>query len=110
MTQKTRETRSLQESSSSPTQERYVSPERASQILAHVLGHGYSRQSVLRLLESGVLVGHQMTPRGRWWILSASVRAYAQSVLKQNEGNNVWMGGGGVNQVVTISPQMQKVI
>lgn len=62
---------------------RYVSPARASQMLSHALGHGYSRQSVVRLLESGALAGHQMTPRGRWWILSRSLRVYVESVLRQ---------------------------
>jgi hypothetical protein len=66
--------------------EHYVSPARASQILSHILGHGYSRQSIVRLLESGVLTGHQMTPRGRWWILSSSLRVYAQSILRQDTG------------------------
>lgn len=68
------------------TQARWLSPERASQMLSHMLGHGYSRQSVLRLLEAGDLVAHQMKPRGRWWIEGNSVRAYARRVLGQNFG------------------------
>jgi hypothetical protein len=56
--------------------DRYISPARTSQILGAALGHGYSRQSVLRLLEEGILLGHQMKPRGRWWIVSSSVHAY----------------------------------
>ncbi len=59
---------------------RYISPARASQILGAALGHGYSRQSVLRLLEEGLLLGHQMKPRGRWWVVSRSVRTYIASL------------------------------
>lgn len=75
----------------------YLSPARASQILSHTLGHGYSRQSIVRLLEAGALVGHQMTPRGRWWILSSSLRVYADSVLGQHTGER--NGFGDLNQV-----------
>lgn len=88
--------------------EHYISPARASQILSHSLGHGYSRQSIVRLLESGVLTGHQMKPRGRWWILSSSLRAYAQSILKQDMGE--WNGLTGVNQLVTPAPYSQRPI
>lgn len=83
--------------------ERYISPARASQILSHTLGHGYSRQSIVRLLEAGALAGHQMKSRGRWWILSRSLHVYVESVLgRQAWGLNSF---GDVNQVArTDSP------
>jgi hypothetical protein len=86
--------------------EHYVSPARASQILSHTLGHGYSRQSILRLVESGLLMGHQMKPRGYWWILSSSLRVYAQSILKQNAGE--CYGLSGVAQLVTVASNSQR--
>ena len=86
--------------------EHYVSPEKASQILSHTLGHGYSRQSIVRLLEAGVLTGHQMIPRGRWWILSSSLRVYAQSILRQNMGE--CDGLSGVNHLVNIPSYSQR--
>lgn len=86
--------------------QRYLSPARASQILSHELGHGYSRQSIVRLLESGALAGHQMTPRGRWWILSGSLRIYIQSVLRQNSRER--SGFGDVDQLVTTDCSMRR--
>jgi hypothetical protein len=86
--------------------ERYISPARASQILSHTLGHGYSRQSVVRLLEAGVLVGHQMKARGRWWILSSSLSAYTQSIFRQND---IECGGvSHIAQLVTNTPRLQR--
>jgi hypothetical protein len=88
--------------------EHYVSPARASQILSHTLGHGYSRQSIVRLLESGALMGHQMTPRGRWWILSSSLRVYAQSILKQDAGECYGSSDVAVAQLVTVASNSQR--
>lgn len=85
---------------------RFLSPARASQILSHALGHGYSRQSIVRLLESGALAGHQMTPRGRWWILSSSLRVYLQSILRQNTRER--SGLGDVDQLVTTDCSMRR--
>jgi hypothetical protein len=78
--------------------ERFLSPARVSQVLSRALGHGYSRQSIVRLLESGVLAGHRMTPRGHWRILSSSVRAYIESIFGQNL--RVRSGFGDVDQLV----------
>lgn len=86
--------------------ERYISPTRASQILSNALGHVYSRQSVMRLLEAGVLVGHQMKARGHWWILSSSLSAYTQSIFRQND---IECGGlSGVAQLVTDASRLQR--
>jgi hypothetical protein len=82
--------------------DRYISPARASQILSRALGHGYSRQSIVRLLESGTLVGHQMTPRGRWWILSSSLRVYIQEILGCSDGM------GSIAQLVTIGQDLRR--
>lgn len=95
-------------SGKAPKTEHYVSPARASQILSHTLGHGYSRQSIVRLLESGVLTGHQMTPRGRWWILSSSLRVYAQSILRQDAGE--CDRPSGVAQLVIVAPYAQRTM
>jgi hypothetical protein len=62
-------------------------------MLTRALGHGYSRQSVLRLLESGILAGHQMKPRGRWWILSNSVNSYSARILAQDAGEAARFSG-----------------
>jgi hypothetical protein len=48
--------------------DRCVAPERAAQILASALGHGYSRQSVYRLIESGDLKSHRVRRAGRIWV------------------------------------------
>ena len=81
--------------------ERYVSPARASQMLSYALGHGYSRQSIVRLLEAGILTGHQMTKRGRWWVLSSSLKAYTQSILE-------WNAAGDVLRSASISESSQR--
>ncbi len=65
--------------------DRYISPARASQIMHWALGHGYSRKSVVRLLEQGALQGHQMKPRGRWWILASSVNEYINRLFPDGE-------------------------
>ena len=48
--------------------ERCVSPGRAAQILSSALGHGYSRQSVYRLVESGDLKAHRVREGGHIWV------------------------------------------
>ena len=62
-------------------QERYVTPQSASHMLAHALGHGYSRQTVVRLVEEGRLRAHRLPPRGYIWIETDSVLALILSVL-----------------------------
>jgi hypothetical protein len=82
---------------------RYISPARTSQILGAALGHGYSRQSVLRLLEEGLLLGHQMKPRGRWWIESSSIRAYIAG-LQNAEATQI----GAESYSATVSAERPK--
>jgi hypothetical protein len=60
---------------------RCVSSARASRILANALGHGYSRQSVVRLIEEGSLHAHRLRRRGQWYIDSNSVLKLIQNIL-----------------------------
>lgn len=54
-------------------QERCVVPQRAAHILTNALGHGFSRQSVYRLVESGDLRAHRLRRGGRIWIEMDSI-------------------------------------
>ncbi len=63
--------------------ERCVSPGRAAQILASSLGHGYSRQSVYRLIESGELKAHRVRQGGHIWVEVDSVLALISRTLAE---------------------------
>jgi len=45
---------------------------------------GCSRDTVLRLLESGELRGFRLTPNGWWRVLESSVLEYERKLLKQS--------------------------
>lgn len=61
--------------------ERCVPPARAAQILSSALGHGYSRQSVYRLIESGNLKAHRVRQGGHIWVEVDSVLALISKTL-----------------------------
>ena len=77
-------------------------------MLGHVIGYGYSPQSIVRLLESGGLIGHRMKPRGRWWVLSGSLAGYIHSILRQDVG--MFDGLSDVAQLVNISCDSQRLM
>jgi hypothetical protein len=60
---------------------RSISPARASQMLTAALGHGYSRQGVYKLIESGDLRAHRVRKGGYLWVEQDSVTALIQRVL-----------------------------
>jgi hypothetical protein len=64
-------------------QERCVPPSRAAQILSSALGHGYSRQSVYRLIECGELKAHRMPHGGHIWVDVDSVLALISKTLTE---------------------------
>jgi len=61
--------------------DRSISPARASQMLTSALGHGYSRQGVYRLIESGDLRAHRVRKGGYLWVEQDSVVELIQRVL-----------------------------
>ncbi len=63
--------------------ERCVAPQRAAQILASALGHGYSRQSVYRLIESGDLRAHRVRTGGHIWVEVDSVLELISKTLEK---------------------------
>jgi hypothetical protein len=63
--------------------ERCVSPGRAAQIMTSALGHGYSRKSVYRLVESGDLKAHRVRRGGHIWVDLDSVLALISKTLQE---------------------------
>jgi hypothetical protein len=63
--------------------DRCVPVQRAAQILASSLGHGYSRQSVRRLIESGDLKAHRVSRGGRIWVDVDSVLTLISKTLAE---------------------------
>jgi hypothetical protein len=63
--------------------DRCVSPGRAAQILASSLGHGYSRQSVYRLIESGDLKAHRVRRGGHIWVDMDSILSLISKTLTE---------------------------
>jgi hypothetical protein len=63
--------------------ERCVSTGRAAQILASSLGHGYSRQSLYRLIESGELKAHRVRHGGHIWVEVDSILALISKTLAE---------------------------
>jgi hypothetical protein len=61
--------------------DRCISPPRAAQILTSALGHGYSTQSVRRLVESGDLRAHRVRKGGYIWVEQDSVLELIKRVL-----------------------------
>ena len=60
--------------------DRCISPQRASQMMTDALGHGYSRRSVSRLVESGALRAHRVRKGGWLWIEQDSVRKLIEQI------------------------------
>lgn len=63
-------------------QDRCVSPGRAAQILSSALGHGYSRASVYRLIESDDLKAHRIRKGGHIWVEVDSILALIKNTLE----------------------------
>jgi hypothetical protein len=63
--------------------DRCVSPGRAAQIMTSALGHGYSRQSVYRLIESGDLKAHRVRRGARLWVDLDSILALVTKALQE---------------------------
>ncbi len=60
-----------------------ISTGQAAVLTKHMVGHGFSRHSIVRLIEAGYFVGQKQEKNGRWRIDRASLLTYLEKVRQR---------------------------